>query len=95
MAVTPFAKGEEFRDDVRKKLPREALAPLTRLDPIRSTLAVAQTFALIAAVAALAVAFWSWWAALAAIVLMAPLAHAMFVLAHDAAHYRLFQNRAL
>ena len=95
MAVTAAARGEEFRDDVRKKLPREALAPLTRLDPVRSTLAVVQTFALIATVAALAVTFWSWWAALAAIVLMAPLAHALFILAHDAAHYRLYETRWL
>ena len=34
-APSPVA-GEEFRDDVRKKLPPEALAPLTRLDPVRS-----------------------------------------------------------
>src|SRR5262245_26190977 len=95
MTVTAFVPGEEFRDDVRKKLPREILAALTRLDPYRSTLAVAQTFALIAAVAALAVAFWSWWAALLGIVLMAPLAHALFILAHDAAHYRLYETRWL
>jgi len=88
-------RGEEFRDDVRKKLPREVLAPLTRIDPLRSTFAVAQTFALIGAVAALAVIFWSWWAALVAIVLMAPLAHALFILAHDAAHYRLYETRWL
>src|SRR5512145_48287 len=69
--------GEEFRDDVRKKLPPEALAPLTRLDPVRSTLAVAQTFAALA------------------LVLIAPLQHALFVLAHDAAHYRLYQTRWL
>ena len=95
MAVTASVQGEEFRDDVRKRLPREVLATLTRLDPLRSTLAVTQTFALIATVAALAVAFWSWWAALIAIVLMAPLAHALFILAHDAAHYRLYETRWL
>ena len=95
MAIAAFARGEDFRDDVRKKLPREELATLTRLSPLRSTLAVAQTFALIATVAVLAVAFWSWWAALIAVVLMAPLAHALFILAHDAAHYRLYETRWL
>ena len=95
MTVSAPGRGEEFRDDVRRKLPREVLAPLTRIDPLRSTLAVAQTFALIAAVGVLAVAFWSWWTALAAIVLMAPLAHALFILAHDAAHYRLYETRWL
>jgi fatty acid desaturase len=87
--------GEEFRDDVRKRLPPEALAPLTRLDPARSTLAVAQTFLSLAVVIGLAVAFWSWWAAAIAVVLIAPLQHALFVLAHDAAHYRLYETRWL
>ncbi len=87
------ATGEEFRDDVRKRLPPDALAPLTRLDPVRSTLAVVQTFALLALVIGLAVAFWSWWAAAIAVVLIAPLQHALFVLAHDAAHYRLYEMR--
>ena len=87
--------GEEFRDDIRKKLPAGVLAPLTRLDPLRSTLAVAQTFGLLALVIGLAVAFWSWWAAAIAVVLIGPLQHALFVLAHDGAHYRLYETRWL
>jgi fatty acid desaturase len=94
-AAIASAAGEEFRDDVRKRLPPDALAPLTRLDPVRSTLAVAQTFLSLAVVIGLAVAFWSWWAAAIAVVLIAPLQHALFVLAHDAAHYRLYQTRWL
>jgi fatty acid desaturase len=94
-AAIASAAGEEFRDDVRKRLPPEALAPLTRLDPVRSTLAVVQTSALLALVIGLAVAFWSWWAAAIAVVLIAPLQHALFVLAHDAAHYRLYETRWL
>jgi len=39
--MTVPVRGEEFRDDARKKLPREVLAPLTRIDPLRSTFAVA------------------------------------------------------
>jgi fatty acid desaturase len=89
------AAGEEFRDDVRKRLPPEALAPLTRLDPVRSTLAVAQTFLSLAVVIGVAVAFWSWWVAAIAVALIAPLQHALFVLAHDAAHYRLYETRWL
>ena len=87
--------GEEFRDDVRKRLPAEVLAPLTELSAVRSTLAVAQTFASIAVVLALAAAFWSIPAALVAIVLIAPLQHALFIIAHDAAHYRLYRTRWL
>jgi fatty acid desaturase len=94
-AFIASATGEEFRDDVRRKLPPDTLAALTRLDPVRSTLAVAQTFALLALVIGVAVAFWSWWAAAIAVVLIAPLQHALFVLAHDAAHYRLYETRWL
>jgi fatty acid desaturase len=100
MRAAAATTGEEFRDDVRKKLPAEVLAPLTRLDPARSTLAVAQTFGLLALVIGLAIAFWSWWAAAIALVpialvLIAPLQHALFVLAHEAAHYRLYEARWL
>jgi len=94
-AAIASAAGEEFRDDVRKRLPPEALAPLTRLDPVRSTLAVAQTFLSLAVVIGVAVAFWSWWVAAIAVVLIASLQHALFVLAHDAAHYRLYETRWL
>jgi fatty acid desaturase len=87
--------GEEFRDDVRKRLPAEVLAPLTELSAVRSTLAIAQTFASIAVVLAFAVAFWSIPAAIVAIVLIAPLQHALFIIAHDAAHYRLYRTRWL
>jgi fatty acid desaturase len=87
--------GEEFRDDVRKRLPAAVLAPLTELSAVRSTLAIAQTFASIAIVLALAVAFWSIPAAIVAIVLIAPLQHALFIIAHDAAHYRLYRTRWL
>jgi hypothetical protein len=93
--IVPQAVGEEFREDVRKKLPPEELAPLTRLDPLRSTIAVAQTYVLLALVIGFAIAFWSWWAAAIAVVLIAPLQHALFVLAHDGAHYRLYETRWL
>jgi fatty acid desaturase len=87
--------GEEFRDDVRKRLPQQVLAPLTELSAVRSTFAVAQTFSSIGLVLALAVKFWSIPSALIAIVLIAPLQHALFIIAHDAAHYRLYRTRWL
>ena len=87
--------GEEFRDDVRKKLPPDILASLTTLSPFKSTLAVLQTIGLLVIVIALAIANWSWWAALIAIVLIAPLQHGLFILAHESAHYRLYGNRQL
>ena len=38
--------GEEFRDDVHKKLPLEICASLTARSPLKSTLAILQTFGL-------------------------------------------------
>ncbi|SNT25569.1 Fatty acid desaturase [Noviherbaspirillum humi] len=91
--------GEEFRDDDRRasmrRLPAEQLKALTALDDRRSALALAQTLLLTAAILAAAVAWWSPWAALAGVFLIATQQHAMFVLAHEAAHYRLFSNRRL
>ena len=87
--------GEEFRDDVRKKLSPEMLAPLTQLNSWNSMSSVLYTVGLLALIVGVAVAYWSWWAALIAIVLIAPLQHALFILAHEAAHYRLHSNRTL
>lgn len=97
-------KGEEFRDDLRapgsrniearRLLSATELAPLTRLSTGRSALAIAQTLALIAAAVALAVSTWpSAWIA-ASIVVIGVAQHGLFILAHDAAHYRLFAHRA-
>lgn len=99
--------GEEFRDDLRAPGSRTAqarrlltpaeLAPFTRLSAARSLLAIGQTTGLIALALALAILGWpSPWgaAAVAAGVVMIGIAqHGLFVLAHEAAHYRLFANR--
>ena len=102
--------GEEFREDLRplgrsaagtgnaaarRILSADELAPLTRLDDLRSFAAVAQT----AGVIALAVAFglWVWpspWVVLSVLVIGVQ-QHGLFVLAHEAAHYRLFSRRAV
>ncbi|MCE9661304.1 MAG: fatty acid desaturase family protein [Burkholderiales bacterium] len=102
--------GEEFRDDLRplastvvgsgnaaarRILSAEELAPLTRLDDRRSALAVLQTLAII--IAAVAFGAWAWpspWIALS-VVVVGVQQHALFILAHESAHYRLFANRAL
>ena len=78
----------------RRLLTAEELAPLTRLDDVRSAAAVVQTFAIIAA--AIAFGAWAWpspWAALSVLVVGIQ-QHALFILAHESAHYRLFSNRA-
>ena len=99
------APGEEFRDDirgalrtagdVRRMLPADELRRLTTLDPLRSTFAVASTLGLLALVIGAAALHFTWWSVALAVLLIAPLQHALFVLAHDAAHYRLYQRRWL
>jgi fatty acid desaturase len=96
--TTPVA-GEEFRNDMRRApaglLPPELLRELTRLDDRRSAFAVLRTVALTAAAVGAALWLWHPIAFVVAIVVVGAQQHAMFVLAHDAAHYRLFANRTL
>lgn len=109
-AGQPIAKlGEEFRDDLRapgslnaqarRLLSAEELAPLTTLSDGRSLLAVAQTLLLAAAGMALAWFTWPtlwWWVGgLTGLVLIGVAQHGLFILAHEAAHYRLLSNRTL
>jgi fatty acid desaturase len=102
--------GEEFRTDLRapqrggagsgnararRLLSAAELAPLTELSDARSLAAIAQTLAIVA----LAIGFglWAWpsaWIALSLLVIGVQ-QHALFILAHEAAHYRLLRNRAL
>lgn len=94
--MAAMTTGEEFRDDVRRKgLPAEALRRLTRLDPLKASLAVADTFAVIAGAATVALVFWHPVVIAGAVVLIATRQQALFVLAHDAAHYRMFERRWL
>jgi fatty acid desaturase len=92
-------KGQEFRDDARsrtgRRLDAAELAEFTRLDDTRSALAVAWTLALIAGIAVAAIVIDRWWGYALAVVLLAAQQQALFVLAHDAAHYRLFARRGL
>lgn len=99
--------GEQFRDDLRcatgRVLPAEVLRELTSLSATRSVVAVARTVLLILAIvvattlvvaASVATSQWSLlWVIVPAIFVIATQQHALFVLAHEAAHYRLFPNR--
>ena len=92
-----IAIGEEFRDDtrIRRVLPPEVLRELTRLDPVRSTFSVLTTLAVIAATVVVALIWWEPWTVIPAVIVIATQQHACFVLAHDAAHYRLYRTRWL
>ena len=102
--MTAIARaGEEFRDDHRAPGSRNAqarrllapaeLAPLTQLSTWRSLAAMGQTFGLIALAIALAVASWPSAWMIVSIVVIGIAQHGLFILAHEAAHYRLFANR--
>ena len=96
MKAPGTVKGEEFKDDFRSALPRELVARLTRRSAWRASVAVAADFAVIAAAVAVALAWWPHPLVVAlAVLLIGTRQHALFVIAHDAAHYLLYENRAL
>jgi fatty acid desaturase len=86
---------EAAREDGSRRLPADVLARLTSLDDRLSWRALARTVGL--AIAALSVGAWVWtpWVVLPALIVVAAQQHALFVLAHEAAHYRLLANRRL
>jgi len=96
------AQAGTFSDDTRRsdgvgrpgeRLPPELLAPLTALDDARSLRAMLPTLVALVAVPAVAAAVWTPWVVVPAVLAIAALQHAMFVLVHEAAHYRLLTDR--
>jgi fatty acid desaturase len=75
------------------RLPAEVLRPLLEVRPIRAVAALVSTWGLIVAVIALALG-WphpvTWFLA---VLVVGRCQHALAVLMHDAAHYRLFDHR--
>jgi fatty acid desaturase len=89
-------KGEEFKDDFRKALPREVVQRLTRRSPWRATATILHDLVVLAAAIAIGLYFWpNPLVLLACVLIIGTRQHALFVIAHDAAHYLLYQNRAL
>jgi len=88
--------GEEFKDDYRRALPLGLVQQLTRRSAWRATLAVLSDFLVLAAAIALALAYWPNALVLVpAVILIGTRQHALFVIAHDAAHYLLYERRWL
>jgi fatty acid desaturase len=87
-------KGEEFKDDFRKALPKEVVARLARRSAGRASLAVLHDVAVLAAAIACGLYFWpNPLALLLSVLVIGTRQHALFVIAHDAAHYLLYENR--
>jgi fatty acid desaturase len=94
-APAQAAPGTEFQVRARAGLPPETLRRLTRLSPLRSTLSLVQTFGLAALAIALGVRFPHPLVVLAVLVVVAGQQHGLAILAHQSAHYRLFEARWL
>jgi fatty acid desaturase len=89
-------RGEEFKDDFRRALPAEVVRELTRRSASRATLAVLSDVLILAAAIAAGLAWWpNPLVLIPAIIIIGSRQHALFVIAHDAAHYLLYERRAL
>ncbi|MBV8031084.1 MAG: fatty acid desaturase family protein [Betaproteobacteria bacterium] len=87
-------KGEEFKDDFRKALPAELVRELAQRSAWRATAAIAADVAVLVLAVSLGLAFWPNPLVLVfCIVVTGSRQHALFVIAHDAAHYLLYANR--
>jgi fatty acid desaturase len=88
-------QGEEFKDDFRKALPRELVQHLSQISFWRSAWSVLEECLVIGALIAVAMTWWTWWAVVPCVILIGTRQHALFILAHESAHYRLFEQRWL
>ncbi|HZD25818.1 MAG TPA: fatty acid desaturase family protein [Alphaproteobacteria bacterium] len=90
-------RGEEFREDTRRRrgLPAPLIRELTVQRDRLAWLSVAETVGALALFIAVPLIWWSPWTVVPAVLLIACRQQACFVLAHDAAHYRLFRRRWL
>ncbi|HUH02321.1 MAG TPA: fatty acid desaturase family protein [Kofleriaceae bacterium] len=89
------ARGEEFQVRAGARLPALVLKELTRLSPVRATLSLATTWGTIAVLVALAVRYPHPGIIAGCVVGIAAQQHALAILTHQAAHYRMYRRRWL
>ena len=90
------ARGEEFKDDYRKALPQELVQRLARRSAWRSSAALLQDIFVLIVSISVALAFWPNPLIVGlAVIIIGTRQHALFVMAHDAAHYLLYDTRWL
>ena len=93
-----MSSGTEFNNnavDLRRPLDKQTLARLTTMHDGYAWLGVFSAVGTVAAAVTAALVWWSWPMVFAAMFVIATRQQAFFVLAHDAAHYRLFASRSL
>jgi len=89
-------KGEEFKDDFRKALPREIVLRLARRSAWRASAAILHDLVVLAIAIGIALAYWpNPVVILVCVMIIGTRQHALFVIAHDAAHYLLYENRKI
>lgn len=89
-------RGEEFKDDFRQALPKELVARLAQRSAWRATLAILADFTVIAIAIAVALVYWpNPLVIVPAVIIVGTRQHALFVIAHEAAHYLLFDDRKI
>jgi fatty acid desaturase len=89
------ARGEEFKDDFRKALPKVLVQRLSQISFWRSAWSVLEELLVIGVLIAAALTWWTWWVVIPCVILIGTRQHALFILAHESAHYRLFEQRWL
>ena len=88
--------GEEFKDDYRRALPKALIQELTRRSAWRASAAILADVAVLAVAIAVALAYWPNPLVLVpAVIIIGTRQHALFVIAHEAAHYLLYERRWL
>jgi fatty acid desaturase len=89
-------RGEEFKDDFRRALAPELVRELTRRSAWRATAAVLADLAVLALAIGLALAYWPNPLLLVpAVIVIGTRQHALFVIAHESAHYLLYERRSI
>ena len=89
-------QGEEFKDDFRKALPREIVLRLARRSPWRASAAILHDLVVLAIAIGIGLAYWpNPIVILVCVMIIGTRQHALFVIAHDAAHYLLYENRKI
>ena len=97
MSHSATSTGTEFRPDARRHrgLPAREISRLSRISPLRAFWGLVETIGLLAACIAACLIWWTPWVVIPALFIIAARQQACFVLAHDAAHYRMFKARWL